>query len=124
MGGNWVGESGYWVCEGSLSRRAALRGGTRPDQTDHRYSQLSPAFLLIPALATTLIPGKTPARRPDFTAAARGAPPPPEQYMAGNPARGRSGEPDDIGGVVASLGSDAARWVNARRLVASGGYSL
>ncbi|WP_345073330.1 hypothetical protein [Hymenobacter fastidiosus] len=44
--------------------------------------------------------------------------------MAGNPARGRSGEPDDIGGVVASLGSDAARWVNARRLVASGGYSL
>lgn len=60
----------------------------------------------------------------DFTAAARAAHPQLEQYMSGNTALGRIGEPDDIGGVVAFLCSDAARWVNAQRLEASGGYSL
>jgi NAD(P)-dependent dehydrogenase (short-subunit alcohol dehydrogenase family) len=60
----------------------------------------------------------------DFTAAARQAHPQLEQYMAGNTALGRIGEPNDIGGVVAFLCSDAARWVNAQRLEASGGYSL
>ncbi|SHJ60718.1 NAD(P)-dependent dehydrogenase, short-chain alcohol dehydrogenase family [Hymenobacter daecheongensis DSM 21074] len=60
----------------------------------------------------------------DFTAAARTAHPQLEQYMAGNTALGRIGEPDDIGGVVAFLCSEAARWVNAQRIEASGGYSL
>jgi NAD(P)-dependent dehydrogenase (short-subunit alcohol dehydrogenase family) len=60
----------------------------------------------------------------DFTAAVREAHPQLEQYMSGNTALGRIGEPDDIGGVVAFLCSDAARWVNAQRLEASGGYSL
>ncbi|UOQ71764.1 SDR family NAD(P)-dependent oxidoreductase [Hymenobacter cellulosilyticus] len=60
----------------------------------------------------------------DFTAAARAAYPQLEEYMSGNTALGRIGEPDDIGGVVAFLCSDAARWVNAQRLEASGGYSL
>lgn len=60
----------------------------------------------------------------DFTKAAREAHPQLEQYMSGNTALGRIGEPDDIGGVVAFLCSDAARWVNAQRLEASGGYSL
>ncbi|PJJ61188.1 SDR family NAD(P)-dependent oxidoreductase [Hymenobacter chitinivorans] len=60
----------------------------------------------------------------DFTAAARAAHPQLEEYMSANTALGRIGEPDDIGGVVAFLCSDAARWVNAQRLEASGGYSL
>lgn len=37
---------------------------------------------------------------------------------------GRVGQPDDIGGVVAFLCSDAARWVTAQRLEASGGMFL
>ncbi|MBC7921503.1 MAG: SDR family oxidoreductase [Ferruginibacter sp.] len=60
----------------------------------------------------------------DFTAAAREAHPQLEEYMSAQTALGRIGEPDDIGGVVAFLCSDAARWVNAQRLEASGGYSL
>ncbi|MCB2409076.1 SDR family NAD(P)-dependent oxidoreductase [Hymenobacter lucidus] len=60
----------------------------------------------------------------DFTAAAREAHPQLEQYMSANTALGRIGEPDDIGPIVAFLCSDAARWVNAQRLEASGGYSL
>ncbi|MBF9237238.1 SDR family oxidoreductase [Hymenobacter sp. BT683] len=60
----------------------------------------------------------------DFTAAARTAHPQLEAYMSGNTALGRIGEPGDIGGVVTFLCSDAARWVNAQRIEASGGYSL
>ena len=60
----------------------------------------------------------------DFTKAAREAHPQLEQYMSSNTALGRIGEPDDIGGVVAFLCSDAAKWVNAQRIEASGGYSI
>lgn len=62
--------------------------------------------------------------RTEFTAAVRAANPGLEAYMSGNTALGRIGEPDDIGPVVAFLCSDAARWVNAQRIEASGGYSL
>lgn len=62
--------------------------------------------------------------RTDFTAAARAAHPHLEAYMASRTALGRIGEPEDIGGVVAFLCSDAARWTNAQRLEASGGYAL
>ncbi len=34
------------------------------------------------------------------------------------------GVPDDVGGVVAFLCSDDARWVNGQRLEASGGVFL
>jgi NAD(P)-dependent dehydrogenase (short-subunit alcohol dehydrogenase family) len=60
----------------------------------------------------------------DFTAKARAAHPQLEQYMSANTAHPRIGEPEDIGSVVAFLCSDAARWVNAQRIEASGGYSL
>ncbi|RYD54495.1 MAG: SDR family oxidoreductase [Sphingobacteriales bacterium] len=60
----------------------------------------------------------------DFTKAAREAFPDLEKIMSGNTALGRIGEPEDIGGVVAFLCSDDARWVNAQRIEASGGYSL
>lgn len=44
--------------------------------------------------------------------------------LASNTALGRVGLPDDIGGVVAFLCSDDARWVTAQRLEASGGMFL
>ena len=39
-------------------------------------------------------------------------------------ALGRVAEPDDIGGIVAFLCSDAARWLNGQRLEATGGLAL
>ena len=60
----------------------------------------------------------------DFTKAAREAHPQLESYMSSQTALGRIGEPEDISGVVAFLCSDSARWINAQRLEASGGYSL
>jgi NAD(P)-dependent dehydrogenase (short-subunit alcohol dehydrogenase family) len=47
-----------------------------------------------------------------------------KDFMASNIALGRVGVPDDIGGVVAFLCSDAGRWVNGQRLEASGGMFL
>ena len=45
-------------------------------------------------------------------------------FIASQTALGRMGEAEDIGGVVAFLCTDAARWVNAQRLEASGGMFL
>ncbi|MGY3087769.1 NAD(P)-dependent dehydrogenase (short-subunit alcohol dehydrogenase family) [Hymenobacter sp. UYAg731] len=42
-------------------------------------------------------------------------------FVASQTALGRTGQPDDIGGVVAFLCTEEARWVNAQRLEASGG---
>jgi NAD(P)-dependent dehydrogenase (short-subunit alcohol dehydrogenase family) len=39
-------------------------------------------------------------------------------------ALGRTAEPDDIGGIVAFLCSDAARWLNGQRIEATGGVTL
>ncbi|HEX2535886.1 MAG TPA: SDR family oxidoreductase [Chitinophagaceae bacterium] len=44
--------------------------------------------------------------------------------LAANTALGRVGLPEDIGGVVAFLCSEEARWVTAQRLEASGGMFL
>lgn len=46
------------------------------------------------------------------------------QMLASHTALGRVGLPDDIGGVVAFLCTDDARWVNAQRIEASGGMNL
>jgi NAD(P)-dependent dehydrogenase (short-subunit alcohol dehydrogenase family) len=46
------------------------------------------------------------------------------KQIASYTALGRVGLPDDIGGVVAFLCSDDARWVNAQRIEASGGMLL
>jgi NAD(P)-dependent dehydrogenase (short-subunit alcohol dehydrogenase family) len=45
-------------------------------------------------------------------------------YVAQITALGRVAEPDDIGGIVAFLCSDAARWLNGQRLEATGGMML
>lgn len=46
------------------------------------------------------------------------------QHLAGVTALGRVGRPDDIGGVVAFLCTDDARWINAQRIEVSGGMNL
>jgi NAD(P)-dependent dehydrogenase (short-subunit alcohol dehydrogenase family) len=46
------------------------------------------------------------------------------QHVAGLTALGRVGLPDDIGGVVAFLCTDEARWINAQRIEVSGGMNL
>lgn len=45
-------------------------------------------------------------------------------HIASQTALGRVGLPDDIGGVVAFLCSEDAKWVNAQRIEASGGMFL
>ena len=45
-------------------------------------------------------------------------------FVASQTALGRTGQPDDIGGVVAFLCTEEGRWLNAQRLEASGGMFL
>lgn len=47
-----------------------------------------------------------------------------QQRIANVTALGRPGLPDDIGGVVAFLCTDEARWINAQRIEVSGGMHL
>lgn len=46
------------------------------------------------------------------------------QFIASQTALGRTGVPDDIGGIVAFLCSEDARWITAQRIEASGGMFL
>ena len=46
------------------------------------------------------------------------------QFIAGVTALGRVGLAEDIGGIVAFLCTEDARWINAQRLEASGGMNL
>lgn len=45
-------------------------------------------------------------------------------FVSSQTALGRAGVPDDIGGVVTFLCSDAGRWINGQRIEASGGMFL
>jgi len=45
-------------------------------------------------------------------------------YVANATALGRAGLPEDIGGVVAFLCTEDARWINAQRIEVSGGMNL
>jgi NAD(P)-dependent dehydrogenase (short-subunit alcohol dehydrogenase family) len=45
-------------------------------------------------------------------------------FVAAQTALGRTGQPDDIGGAVASLLTDANRWINAQRIEVSGGMFI
>jgi NAD(P)-dependent dehydrogenase (short-subunit alcohol dehydrogenase family) len=46
------------------------------------------------------------------------------KHIAATTALGRVGLPDDIGGVVAFLCTEEARWINAQRIEVSGGMNL
>jgi NAD(P)-dependent dehydrogenase (short-subunit alcohol dehydrogenase family) len=69
----------------------------------------------------TLAPG---AIETDFGGGAVRDNPQYNKMVAGSTALGRAGKPDDIGGVVAFLCSEEARWVNGQRLEVSGGANL
>ncbi|AKT39589.1 3-oxoacyl-ACP reductase [Chondromyces crocatus] len=60
----------------------------------------------------------------DFTRPGFDAHPGVREAIASQTALGRIGEPDDIGGVVAFLCSEEARWINGQRIEASGGIFL
>jgi NAD(P)-dependent dehydrogenase (short-subunit alcohol dehydrogenase family) len=60
----------------------------------------------------------------DFTKAAFEAHPELDEMMSKITALGRAGVPDDIGGVIAFLCTEDARWINAQRIEASGGMFL
>ena len=60
----------------------------------------------------------------DFNKSRFDANPQIKEMIASQTALGRVGVPDDIGGVVAFLCSEDARWVNGQRLEASGGIFL
>ena len=60
----------------------------------------------------------------DFTKAAFEAHPDAKERIASQTALGRVGVPDDIGGVIAFLCTEEARWINAQRIEASGGMFL
>jgi NAD(P)-dependent dehydrogenase (short-subunit alcohol dehydrogenase family) len=47
-----------------------------------------------------------------------------EAILAGQTALGRVGEPEEIGGVIASLLSDENRWINAQNIEVTGGYVI
>lgn len=46
------------------------------------------------------------------------------EYITSQTALGRTGVPDDIGGIVAFLCTEEARWITAQRIEASGGVFL
>lgn len=71
--------------------------------------------------ANVLAPGPV---ETDFNNAAIRSNPQTKTFLSNASALGRVGEPDDIGGVVAFLCSDAARWINGQRIEASGGINL
>jgi len=62
--------------------------------------------------------------RTDFTKGAFDHNPQLDAFLSSQTALGRIGEPDDIGGVIAFLCSEEARWVTAQRIEASGGMFL
>lgn len=47
-----------------------------------------------------------------------------EVMLAGQTALGRVGEPEEIGGVIASLLSEESRWINAQNIEVAGGYVI
>lgn len=47
-----------------------------------------------------------------------------ETMLAGQTALGRVGEPEEIGGVIASLLSEENRWINAQNIEVTGGYVI
>lgn len=120
-----LADNGGIVCLSTAMTRAAMPGGGP-------YAAVKAAIeMLVPVWAKELgprrirvnavAPGAVPT---DFSRAVWDANPTLRDHLASVTALGRVAEPDDIGPVIAFLCSDAARWVNAQRIEASGGQSL
>jgi NAD(P)-dependent dehydrogenase (short-subunit alcohol dehydrogenase family) len=71
--------------------------------------------------ANTVAPGII---RTDFTRAVFEHAPQIIEFIESQTALGRTGVPDDIGGVVAFLCTEDARWITAQRIEASGGMFI
>jgi NAD(P)-dependent dehydrogenase (short-subunit alcohol dehydrogenase family) len=71
--------------------------------------------------ANAVAPG---AIHTDFTKSTFEAHPEVTTAIASVTALGRVGEPEDIGGIIAFLCTEDARWINAQRIEASGGMML
>jgi NAD(P)-dependent dehydrogenase (short-subunit alcohol dehydrogenase family) len=71
--------------------------------------------------SNTLAPGGVPT---DFAGAAIRNNPMLQNLVIAQTAMGRLAEPHDIGGLVALLCSDDARWLTGQRLEATGGYNI
>jgi len=71
--------------------------------------------------SNTLAPGGVPT---DFAGAAIRNNPILQNMVIAQTAMGRLAEPHDIGGLVALLCSDDARWLTGQRLEATGGYNI
>lgn len=69
----------------------------------------------------TVAPG---AIETDFGGGALRNSPDLQKIIAGNTALGRVGQADDLGGVVAFLCSEDAKWVNAQRIEVAGGFNI
>lgn len=120
-----IADGGAIVCLSTAMTRTAMPAGGP-------YSAVKAAVeMLVPVWAKELgdrrirvnavAPGAVPT---DFSKAVWEAHPRIREHLISVTALGRIAEPDDIGPVVAFLCSDAARWVNAQRLEASGGQGL
>ena len=120
-----VADGGGIVCVSSGLTRIAIPGYApyaavkAAVETLVRYwaKELGPRGIRVNAIA----PG---AIATDFSRDVYDANPQMPVMIAQNTALGRMGEAGDIGPVVAFLCSDAARWVNAQRLEASGGQMI
>ncbi|MGC1549204.1 MAG: SDR family oxidoreductase [Rhodanobacter sp.] len=85
--------------------------------TKYMAKELGPRGIAVNAIA----PG---AIETDFSGGAVRDNPDLNAFIASQTALGRTGLPDDIGGVIASLLSPANAWVNAQRIEASGGMFI
>jgi NAD(P)-dependent dehydrogenase (short-subunit alcohol dehydrogenase family) len=103
-------------CIPGYSIYASMKGGI---ETLTRYlaKELGPRGITVNVLA----PG---AIETDFNNAAVRSNPELNAFIASQTALGRTGQVDDIGGVVAFLSSKKARWINGQRIEASGGMLL
>ena len=99
---------------GTLSAYAATKGAV-DTLVKHFASALGPRGIRINAVA----PGVVQTDMSDFTKSEAG-----RDFTLGMQALKRLAEPDDIGGVVAFLASDEARWITGETLRVDGGSKL
>lgn len=104
------------VTEPGYSAYATMKGGLMV-LTRYLAKELSPRGIRVNAIA----PGSTVTRLTDnaFERFPEVIP-----ALAAKTALGRVGEPDDVGAVIATLLSDACRWITAQIIEVSGGYNL
>ncbi|WP_242927374.1 SDR family NAD(P)-dependent oxidoreductase [Pontibacter vulgaris] len=103
-------------CVPGYSMYASMKGAIETF-TKYLAKELGPRGIT----ANVLAPG---AIETDFNNAAIRNNPQVKGFLASQTALGRVGEAEDIGGIIAFLCSDDARWINAQRIEASGGMFL